>query len=48
MGGMFTIVKIRERLVRDGDPGWYHQPAVTGARLATAAELSRDGIDEAS
>jgi hypothetical protein len=33
MGGMFTIVKIRENLASyDVDPGWYAQPPGTGAR----------------
>jgi hypothetical protein len=41
MGGMFTIVKIRDRL-GTGDPGWYDDPAP--AREATADELARDGI----
>ncbi len=42
MGGMFTLLKIRDRLV--GDPGWYAAPAGTVAAEATADELSRDGI----
>ena len=45
MGGMFTIVKVRERLDGDGDPGWYAHPEGTVARAATAAELAADGID---
>jgi manganese oxidase len=44
MGGMFTIVKVRESLEGAGDPGWYQNPAGTQANLASAAELSRDGI----
>lgn len=44
MGGMFTIVKVRERLDGDGDPGWYQQPAGTASRAATAAELAADGV----
>jgi hypothetical protein len=33
MGGMFTVVKIREGLARNdySDPGWYQQPAGTVA-----------------
>jgi hypothetical protein len=42
MGGMFTIIKIRERL--DGDPGWHRHPAGTVASLATPEQLARDGI----
>ncbi len=44
MGGMFTILKIRERLPRGGDPGWYQNPSGTVAVEATADELRRDGI----
>ncbi|HTR53812.1 MAG TPA: copper oxidase [Kofleriaceae bacterium] len=45
MGGMFTLVKVRDRLAGTADPGWYKAPAATIASEATAAELSRDGID---
>jgi hypothetical protein len=31
MGGMFTIVKIREQIDYDRDPGWYEQPRGTSA-----------------
>ncbi|MDQ6801563.1 MAG: copper oxidase [Acidobacteriota bacterium] len=31
MGGMFTIVKIREQLDYNRDPGWYEQPRGTSA-----------------
>jgi len=41
MGGMFTLVKVRDHL--DGDPGWYKAPAVAGE--ATADDLKRDGIE---
>ena len=36
MGGMFTVVKIREGLARNDykDPGWYHHPKGTVAFLA--------------
>jgi FtsP/CotA-like multicopper oxidase with cupredoxin domain len=44
MGGMFTIIKVRERLTGTGDPGWYRHPEGTVARPATAAELQADGI----
>ena len=43
MGGMFTILKIRERLPREGDSGWYRNPPGTVAVEATADELRRDG-----
>ena len=44
MGGMFTLIKIRDRLTGDGDPGWYEPPATDLAREATAGELAGDGI----
>jgi len=31
MGGMFTVVKIRENLTSDADPGWYEYPKGTVA-----------------
>jgi manganese oxidase len=43
MGGMFTTLKIRDRLTGDGDPGWY-RPATDVASEATTDELARDGI----
>jgi hypothetical protein len=42
MGGMFTLLKVRDKLT--ADPGWYTAPAGTVAAQATAAELARDGI----
>ena len=44
MGGMFTLIKIRDRLTGDADPGWYQSPAGELATEATADELARDGI----
>jgi FtsP/CotA-like multicopper oxidase with cupredoxin domain len=44
MGGMFTIVKIRDHLTGDADPAWYAAPAGSVASEATADELARDGI----
>jgi hypothetical protein len=32
MGGMFTMLKVRDELAGDADPGWYRQPAGTAAR----------------
>jgi len=32
MGGMFTVLKVREGLTIYEDPGWYKQPARTAAR----------------
>jgi hypothetical protein len=45
MGGMFTVVKIRERLRGEGDPGWYEHPPGTVAVAASPDQLRRDGID---
>jgi hypothetical protein len=46
MGGLFTIVKVRDRLKSyDEDPGWYQHPPGTVALKATDADLARDGID---
>ncbi len=42
MGGMFTLLKVREKLT--GDPGWYQHPAGTVAQEASDADLKRDGI----
>ena len=44
MGGMFTIVKVREDLKTYEDPGWYQNPAGSVADLARAEDLERDGI----
>ncbi len=45
MGGMFTVIKVRESIENYEDPGWYEQPEGTVAEAATAEELERDGID---
>jgi FtsP/CotA-like multicopper oxidase with cupredoxin domain len=44
MGGMFTVLKVRERLAGSGDPGWYQHEDGTVAVRATREELRRDGI----
>jgi manganese oxidase len=45
MGGLLTLLKVRDRLERyDRDPGWYAHPDGTVARAATRAELDRDGV----
>ncbi len=44
MGGMFTIVKVRDGITNYDDPGWYQNPAGTQSTLASAADLQRDGI----
>ncbi|WP_239014075.1 multicopper oxidase family protein [Archangium violaceum] len=45
MGGMFTVLKVRDRLDSYADPGWYENPANTQALAAAEADLLRDGID---
>ncbi len=46
MGGMFTILKVRDTLPADGsDPGWFKDPPDKLAQLATAEEMNKDGID---
>lgn len=44
MGGMFTIVKVRDHVTLQQDPGWYENPLGTQARRATGEELERNGI----
>jgi manganese oxidase len=45
MGGMFTILKVRDTLTSYADPGWYEAPPGTLAQAARTADLARDGID---
>lgn len=45
MGGMFTILKVREGITSYDDPGWYQHPAGTVADEASAGELRADGIE---
>jgi manganese oxidase len=46
MGGMFTILKVREDLLSyDTDPGWYDNPPGTLASIASAELLRRNAID---
>jgi hypothetical protein len=42
MGGMFTIVKVRENLTSYDDPGRYENPRGTVASLASDDDLQRD------
>jgi hypothetical protein len=44
MGGMFTLVKVREKLESYDDPGFYQYPAGTVADVARPEELRKDGI----
>jgi hypothetical protein len=45
MGGMFTLLKVREQLADPhADPGFYQHPPGTVAERASASDLARDGI----
>jgi FtsP/CotA-like multicopper oxidase with cupredoxin domain len=44
MGGLFTVLKVREGITSYEDPGWYQHPPGTVASPASAEELRRDGI----
>jgi manganese oxidase len=45
MGGLLTVLKVRERLDRyDRDPGWYRHPKGTVASLVSREDLRRNGI----
>jgi manganese oxidase len=41
MGGMFTVIKVREGLARNDykDPGWYKHPEATVAREWTGRPM---------
>jgi FtsP/CotA-like multicopper oxidase with cupredoxin domain len=45
MGGMFTMLKVRDGLTSYADPGFYKSPPAELASLASASELARDGIE---
>ncbi|HZN95078.1 MAG TPA: multicopper oxidase domain-containing protein, partial [Myxococcales bacterium] len=45
MGGMFTVMKVRQGLRSYADPGWYENPPGTLASEAAAGDLARDGVD---
>jgi hypothetical protein len=42
MGGMFTILKVRDDITSYEDPGWYNNPEGTVAGPATSEDLKRD------
>lgn len=44
MGGMFTVLKVRDDVAAADPAGWYVHPAGTGPGPADAAALARDGI----
>ncbi|MFT3733413.1 MAG: hypothetical protein QM780_18710 [Hyphomicrobium sp.] len=45
MGGMFTILKVRENPDAEDGSGWYQPPPGTLADLASPGDLQADGID---
>jgi FtsP/CotA-like multicopper oxidase with cupredoxin domain len=45
MGGMFTLLKVRDRPETEDGSGWYRHPSGTVAQRAEAARLGADGID---
>ncbi len=47
MGGMFTILKVREGITSYEDPGWYTRPPGTAAEIASENDLRKDGIENA-
>jgi hypothetical protein len=47
MGGMFTILKVRQRPEEEDGSGWYQHPSGTVADRATPVQLAADGIDPA-
>jgi FtsP/CotA-like multicopper oxidase with cupredoxin domain len=44
MGGMFTLLKVRDHLNNYEDPGWYQHPPGTVADMASGDDLKRDNI----
>lgn len=47
MGGMFTVLKVRENITSYEDPGWYENPTGTLALPADEKELEANGIKKA-
>lgn len=45
MGGMFTVVKVRDKPSASDVTGWYAHPEGTVALRADAARMAEDGID---
>lgn len=44
MGGMFTILKVRQGITSYEDPGWYRTPEATQARAVPTSELRAAGF----
>jgi manganese oxidase len=45
MGGMFTVIKVRDNPALEDGTGWHTHPAGTVATSATPEDLAADGID---
>ena len=45
MGGMFTVLKVRDKPDTEDGSGWYAPPPGSRAGVASAADLSADGVD---
>ena len=45
MGGMFTVLKVRDKPDTEDGSGWYAPPPGSVAAIASAADLAADGVD---
>lgn len=45
MGGMFTVLKVRDDASKEDGKGWYSHPKGTVAAVADPERMKRDGID---
>jgi FtsP/CotA-like multicopper oxidase with cupredoxin domain len=45
MGGMFTVLKVRDKLTAETAGGWYQHPEGSVAAAASPEDLARDGIE---
>lgn len=45
MGGMFTVLKVRDNADSEDGTGWYQHPPGTVADVASASELAADGVN---
>jgi FtsP/CotA-like multicopper oxidase with cupredoxin domain len=45
MGGMFTVIKVRERVAGADAKAWYAHPTGSVAEKASSGAMQRDGID---
>jgi manganese oxidase len=44
MGGMFTVLKVRDNPEAENGTGWYQNPPGTVADVASASDLAADGV----